>query len=83
MYVVRRKSDGWYYMGPGMISSFHPDIRQAQTYLAPPALWSKGVWVEQGAPLWEEAAFFSFKVVVAGALLAFTLYHLIKLHLPL
>jgi hypothetical protein len=51
MYVIRRHSDGWYYYGSQ--EGFGPDINQAQTYLAPPAL-SKSWMVANGDDVWME-----------------------------
>ena len=49
MWVIRRQTDGWYYTGDKE-AMYHPNIHQAQTYLAPPNTWAKGVWVEQREP---------------------------------
>lgn len=51
MYVIRRKSDGWYYTGG--FGSFSNDPTRARTYLEPhPALtFSEGeVWEEKREP---------------------------------
>ena len=50
MWVIRRKSDGWYYTGDKYGDAFHPDINQAQTYLAPPVSILPGVYAEEREP---------------------------------
>lgn len=52
MWVIRRKSDGWYYCGEE--EGFGPDIKDAQTYLAPPAMALHYLWVEEREP-WPSA----------------------------
>ena len=45
MWVIRRKSDGWYYCG--WQEGFGPDIKDAQTYLAPPVPFMQGIYAEE------------------------------------
>lgn len=51
MWVIRRKSDGWYYCG--WQEGFGPDIKDALTYLAPPT-FSKSWMVANGDDVWME-----------------------------
>lgn len=46
MYVIRRHSDGWYFTNHRH-STWHPDIREAQTYLAPPVPFMQGIYAEE------------------------------------
>lgn len=75
MYVIRRRSDGWYYTNDSEGPTWHPNINQAQTYLAPPNTWNQGVWVEEREP-WPV----SLPVILGGTLAMWVcLYYLVRL----